>query len=288
MNDIITERMVFLTLVASPGDKTGARLLIDSIRSFGGKMSGCPVWVFEADPRKAPCADLSGPGVEVIPLDTPAPIRQVLFGHKVYACARAEELAMKGYQTLTWIDPNCLVVQEPRLFDLDEACDAAVRPVHIRNVGLPADGPLDDFWKGIYAALGVDDISATVTSFVDGQQLRAYFNSHAFAINPARGLMCRWLEVFEGLTADWDFQTLACQDELHQIFLFQAILSTLLASSIAPERLRILPPTYNYPYHLHGRVPGNALLRIRGEGWSLISPRPRQGERMQVRGLLPG
>jgi len=40
-----------------------------------------------------------------------------------------------------------------------------------------------------------------------------------------------------------------------QIFLFQAILSALLATALDPKRIRILPPTYNYPYNLHASVP---------------------------------
>jgi hypothetical protein len=179
------------------------------------------------------------------------------FGRKVAACARAEELAPAGTEALVSIDPSCLIVQPPVLFDLGPSFDAAFRPVHIRNVGLPPGEPLDAFWQGIYAALGVKDIATTITSFVDGQRLRAYFNSHSFAINPALGLMKRWYALFQQLVGDETFQAAACADEVHQIFLFQALLSALVASALDPARLRILPPTYNYPYNLQGRVPAD-------------------------------
>ena len=55
--------------------------------------------------------------------------------------------------------------------------------------------------------------------------------------------------------SDQAFQAKACQDERHQIFLHQAILSTLLVTMLDPERLRILPPDYVYPYNLHQDVP---------------------------------
>jgi hypothetical protein len=154
-----------------------------------------------------------------------------------------------------WIDPGCLVVNPPVLYELGADFDAAFRPVHIQNVGLRVDEPLNAFWGGIYTAVGLTDLSTTVQSFVDRQTLRAYYNSHAFAVNPALGLMHRWLEHFQALVCDAVYQQTACQDEPHQIFLFQALLSALLTKEIEPSRLRILPPEYNYPFNLQGRVP---------------------------------
>ncbi|MBM3127232.1 MAG: hypothetical protein FJ009_01190 [Chloroflexi bacterium] len=246
---------IFLTTVRSIKGKACARILIDSLRAFGGALCDAPVWVFEANAQNAPCADLAGNGVRVIPLNVPEGVRDYIFGDKVYACAQAEAIAPPDTQSLVWIDPICVVVSPPVLFDLGAAFDAAVRPVHVRNVGLRTTDPLDEFWKTIYATIGVNDIASTVESFVDEQRLRAYFNSHAFAINPKRNLMRRWFMLFEQLVGNQKFQTRACADERHQVFLFQAIWSALIATSLDPERIHILPPTYNYPYNLHARVP---------------------------------
>ena len=229
------------------------RLLIDSLRAFGGKLADAPFWVFAPDPE--PVRGLETKYTSVLPLTVPRPASAYPFGNIVAACACAEELAPAGTHSLIWIDSRVLVVQPPILFDLGPNSDAAFRPVHIRNVGLPPSEPLDAFWQGIYAAVGVDDISVTVTSFVDGQLLRAYFNSHAFTINPALGLMCRWYSLFQQLVSNAQFQSAACADERHQVFLFQALLSTLVASALKPARVRILPPIYNYPYNLQDRVP---------------------------------
>ena len=243
---------IFLT-TASPKSLTLVRLMIESLRTFGGDLANTPFWVFAADPQTV--SVLETDSTRVLPLTTPDPVADYILGKKVAACARAEELASVGTKSLTWVDAGYLFCQPPSLLALSADADAAFRPVHIRNVGLPPSEPLDPFWRGIYTAIGVDDIPATVTSFVDGQLLRAYFNSHAFAINPALGLMTRWYDVFQKLVGDARFQITACADDPHQIFLFQAILSALVATSVAPERLRILPQTYNYPYNLHERVP---------------------------------
>jgi hypothetical protein len=189
-------------------------------------------------------------------LDLPGDLRY-FFVDKAFACARAEEMLVSEDQSLIWIDPACLVINPPELYALDAAFDAAVRPVHITNVGLPSNAPLDGFWKGVYARIGIPEAGMTVQTFVDGLTIRAYFNSHAFSINPSRGLMRRWYAHFEALVRDETYQKRCCQDQTHRIFLHQAVLSALLASSVPAGRLRLLPPEYNYPYNLHQLVPFN-------------------------------
>jgi len=194
-------------------------------------------------------------GVRVFPLTVPDTVSRYWFAGKVCACARAEELAVPRVQSLIWLSPDCLIIKPPLLFDLGPSFDAAVRPVHIRNVGLGVTEPLDDFWKKICETVGVRDIQTAVESFVDAQHIRAYFNSHALAVNPAKGLFRRWFECFESLVCDQEFQSSSCQDEHHQIFLHQAVLSALLVTSLDSKRTRVLPPDYNYPYNLHQSVP---------------------------------
>ena len=255
MNPTTSDQTIFLTWVYSARQKWGARLLVDSIRSFGGALSDCPVWLFEANPKRVPCDDFKDMGVRVLPLNPPDTVRRYILAHKVYACAQAEALAPPGVQSLVWLAPVCFMARPPMLFDLGPSCGAAVRPVHIQNVGLLATAPLDDFWQGVYEAVGVRDVQTTVESFVDVQHIRAYFNSAALVVNPSLGLFRRWFELFEALVCDQAFQARACQDERHQIFLHQAVLSALIATMLEPEQVRTLPPDYGYPYNLHGDVP---------------------------------
>jgi hypothetical protein len=253
---------LFLT-TASVKSMKDVGLMIDSLRTFGGELAEAPFWVFVTDTESV--HSLEDERTRLLPLAVPDLVSAYPFGIKVAACARAEELAPAGTRSLVWVDAACLICQPPTLFTLGTDCEAAFRPVHIRNVGLPPSEPLDAFWSGIYAALGVDDIRTNVTSFVDGQLLRTYFNSHAFAINPTLGLMRRWYELFRKLVNDTSFQSAACADERHQIFLFQALLSALVASSVEPGRVCILPPAYNYPYNLQERIPAERTLAVLNE-----------------------
>lgn len=255
MSDAIIDQIVFLTLVRSPSERTCARFLIDSIRSFGGTLSHRPIWLFEADRQSAPCNSLESKDVQVFSLSVPDTVRRFYFADKVCACALAEEMITSAVQSLVWIDPACLIIRPPLLFGLGQSFDVAVRPVHIRNVGLPPTVPLDGFWKKIFMKVGVHDMEATVETFVEGQRIRSYFNSHAFAANPSKGLLRQWFECFEALVCDEEYQKDSCQDQVHKIFLHQAVLSTLLVTRLDPKRIRLLSPDYNYPYNLHQSVP---------------------------------
>lgn len=257
MSESVNAQAVFVTMVRTASERAHAGLLIESIRSFGGALSTSEIWLFEANPQTAPCTSLEYSGVRVLSLSMPDTMGRYIFADKVCACAQAEVLATGRFRSLIWIDPACLVIKPPVLFDLGHLFDAAVRPVHIRNVGLPLAEPLDGFWKGTYETVGVHDSRAAVESFVDGQQIRAYYNTHALAIDLSLGLLSRWYECFEALVTDQSFQRESCADDLHQIFLHQAVLSALLATAVEPARIRVLPPDYNYPYNLHQSVPSD-------------------------------
>jgi hypothetical protein len=94
-----------------------------------------------------------------------------------------------------------------------------------------------------------------VESFADGQMLRPYFNSHCFAWNPATGLAQAWWGYFKAMVKDEAFQAGPCRGELHQIFLHQAVLSTLVPKMLDWTQVRMLPPEYNYPLNLLEEMP---------------------------------
>ena len=245
----------FFTLVRSPEGEKHTRLLIQSLRAFGGSLSGCPVWVFLPDPQAVSQAYPGTKDVHFVPLDVPEALRHVFFGLKVCACAEAEALAGGKTRSLVWLNPQCLIVNSPLLFDLGPSFDAAFRPVHIQNVGLTAQEPLDDFWSEIYRTVGLEDTPFVVDSLLGAQQLRPYWNTHLFSIDPSLGVLGSWLEAFKTMVADRAFMSGPGRDVDHQVFLHQAILSALLTKRLDWERMRILPPEYSYPLHFHHRVP---------------------------------
>ncbi|MGD9030600.1 MAG: hypothetical protein PVG25_12390, partial [Anaerolineae bacterium] len=237
-----------------------ARVVIESLRAFGGPLRDAVVWAFVLDADRVSNALPGVEKVERFPLALPDECPRYPFAEKVYACARAEEMAGAEVRSLVWLSLDCLIVNPPVLFDLGPApataaADVAFRPVHHRNVGSRAAEPLDPFWQGVYRALAVDQMPYNVESFADGQTLRPYFNTHCFAFNPALGLGQDWWDHFTTLVTDEAFQAGPCANELHKVFLHQAILSTLVARDLDWERVRLLPPEYNYPLNLLEEMP---------------------------------
>jgi len=260
MNKKSSNDLRFLLMFRSEMGEQMARTVIESLRAFGGPLRDCEVWAFVLDPARLPHA-LNGIGkVRNIPLALQQSDPAYPFAEKVCACARAEEMAGPDVRSLVWLGLDCLIINPPLLFDLGPvpgvaSADAAFRPVHHQNVGSPAHEAPDGFWRDIYHAIGVDDMPYTIESFVDGRTLRPYFNTHCFAYDPATNLGHAWWEHFKVLASDRAFQAGPCRDEAHQIFLHQAVLSTLVAKQLDWDRLRLLPPEYNYPLNLLGEMP---------------------------------
>ena len=249
----------FLILFGSAEGKALARTVIESLRTFGGALRGSEVWAFVAGPKLAPSALPGLRHVQCFPLADEGNLRYP-FAQKVAAFAQAEEMTGSEIRSLVWLSLDCLFIQPPRLFDLGpasgaEPAGASFRPVHHRNIGALASEPLDAFWQGVYQAVGIQEMPYTIESFADRQTLRPYLNSHCFALDPALGLGRAWREHFQALVTDGRFQAGPCRDEPHRIFLHQAILSSLVAKHVPWDRLRLLPPEYNYPLNLISEIP---------------------------------
>jgi hypothetical protein len=251
----MTHTLTFATAVGQADQIAKARLLIDSVRTFGGILSGSPFLVYELDPANASCDQLRSDPMEIVPLSVSVTLRGYPFAGKVSACADAERRVKNENGQLVWISPDCLVVGEPREMILSSHYDAAIRPVHIRNVGLLLGEEPNTYWQGIYTKLGGAVTDVSLETIVDQQTIRAYFNSHAFSIRASLGLMGRWLEAFIALVEDRSYQDTACADILTRIFLHQATLSALLVTELSEKRIHLLPTTYSYPYNLHTSVP---------------------------------
>ncbi len=260
-NSFSPDTIRFFTVFKGEEDGSRVRLLIESLRRFGGDMKDCPVWIFGTESGTP--EDFSGlRNEEFFPLHIENEFLQNPLSEKVFAGAQAEERAGAEVQSLVWVSANCLIADPPVLFGLDLSVDAALRPVHLKNIGSLAEDPLDGYWQGIYQAAGIASAPFSVESFVDGRILRPYFNTHCFSVNPAKGILSAWRDYFRRLVSDKGFQSEFCRDELHPIFLHQAILSVLFVQRLGEKRIRGLPPVYGYPLHLQGQIPESRRVHI--------------------------
>ncbi len=250
--------MNVFTLVTSGDDARGARLLIESLRAFGGPHAHSTV-VALVHPS---LAEPELPSAETLMLQANPAEPNYLFALKVEACAQAERIVTGSLSrgesedaTLVWMNPHCLVLNSPGLLELGGDERAAFRAVHISNVGSRADGPPDEYWRRVYRAAGGGPGDRSVVSLVDRVRLRPYFNTHLFSVDARLGLMARWKSVFEQLVTDEAFQDGPCADEKRRVFLHQAALCAALTNALKWGEIRQLPADYSYPLHLHDRVP---------------------------------
>jgi hypothetical protein len=248
------EKNCFITLVVTKEESRYARLMICSLREFGGEYHDCPVWIFTFEPEVISDAFKDLSNLQVIQLDSEPGFSNYFFGKKVIACAQAERMSRSENLSLIWLNPECLVIKPPRDLDISNHFRAAFRPVHIQNIGSAVNQPLDPYWQNIYDEVGIIDPGFEIESYVDGKHLRPYFNTHLFAVDVSVGLMQAWLDSFSNLITNEAFQKTYCRDQLHRIFLHQAILSALLVKMLAPGDIHILPPDYSYPLHLHDQI----------------------------------
>jgi hypothetical protein len=245
----------FVTLIRSAEGVAAGRLLLESLRTFGGPLKNGPVWVFIGDPKVIGPAHRELGRAELVLLDREDAVGSYPFADKVRTCAQAEEMAARDVRSLVWLSLGCLIVGPPRLFELGSSYDAALRPVHIRNVGSRSSERPDAFWEGVYRAVGAEETCDQVESLVDSETIRPYFNTHCFSVNPSRGVLRSWWSRFEASVSNQEFQAGPCRDELHRIFLHQAVLSAVFTKLLDWNRIRILPDEYSYPLHLHPDVP---------------------------------
>ena len=248
------QTLVFLTVVTSPQEEHYASILIDSIRDFSGQYRNCEIYVAQSGRERLACEALKARGARIVALEMNDRLRGYPLADKVYACAQLERMIGSESQVLVWMNPECLVLRPPVELALRPSEAIAVRPVHIKNVGSPTTEPANDYWLTVFKTLGVDPARAfAVESFVDGQNIRAYFNCGTMSIRPERELCQVWKESFERLALDKAFQQTL--DKRHALFLHQVVFSAVLAARLQPSEIKMLPPDYGYPLHLHGELP---------------------------------
>lgn len=248
---MINKRVVFSTFVSGNADIFCARALIDSLRAFGGSLSQSPFWIFGThhDPRFTP-----GNNIEFFLLPESNHETQYYFPGKVRSWAMAEDCAKDNFDTLIWIDPACLILNPPESFILEKDFLAAFRPVHIRNVGQLFGQQPDEFWRAIFLQCETAKSFFSVKSYVDGQEIYPYFNTHCFSVSPKLGVLKKTLNNLTILDSDQEFMRTSCSDDLHKIFLFQAVLAATVLKEILEPQIRLLPPDYSYPLHLVDKI----------------------------------
>ncbi len=274
------EKLIFTSIVfPTKSSETNELLLVESIRAFAGSLSQVPIWCFVPKYGKQLSTNIKDKlvalNVTLIPFEIDYDVLRFPFTGGVFAAGLAESMTKDKTDLLAWLDANTIVLQEPKHFLLPDDKNLGFRPVHHTLVGSRYDTPLDRFWTLVYQYCSVpEDHIFSMTTHVDGTEIRPYFNAGLLVTRPDKYLLRAWRDTFFRVYQEPDFQELYRQDERYTVFIHQAVLSGVILSTFAPDEIQELPPTYNYPLHLYsadvtGHRPSGLeeLVTLRHEGF---------------------
>ncbi len=251
------EEIIFSSIVyPTESSQRNALLLVDSIRTFAGAMAQTPIWFFIPEYGKdlSPKIkeELVALKVNLIKFQIDKEDIRFPFTADIIAASLAESKASGQTDFLVWLGTNTIFLQEPTEFILPQDKNFGYRPVHHTLIGSLFDKQIDQFWKLIYQYCKVpNDHIFPMTTHVDGNIIRPYFNAGLLVVRPEKHLLRSWDETFFQVYQEPELLKLYQQDERYTIFIQQAILSGVVLSTLPKNEIQELPLIYNYPLHLY-------------------------------------
>lgn len=251
--------LVFACLLDSGESANEALRLAQSIRTFGGQFCFNPIWMFsqsrEEDLPETTRHELFSLGVRLLTFEIDLQAEDFPFASFVTAAAMAETLALGETRFLAMMASDTLVLQPPAAFLLPPGKSFGGCPVHLKLLGSAYSDPPDEFWALVYRHCGLNPEQIfPLSTVVDEQLVRAYFNAGLLVIRPERGILRSWQTRFNSLFKLPEFEAFYQQHELYKIFMHQAILAGNLLSLLRSQEFLHFPSEINYPLHLHTRI----------------------------------
>ncbi|MHA2358580.1 MAG: hypothetical protein ACXABK_07430, partial [Candidatus Heimdallarchaeaceae archaeon] len=161
----------------------------ESIRKFGGKLANSPIWILV--PKKLeeiPIEKkdrLDNLNVEVISFEANQDILDFPLAVEPLAASTVERMAENKTEVLAFLGLNSIILNEPKLFILEEGINLRYRPVHHTLIGSIYEEELDSFWKIIYDKCQVPkDKIFPMKTHVDGNTIKPYFNAGCLIVRP--------------------------------------------------------------------------------------------------------
>ncbi len=232
-------------------------LLTRSLRRWGGGLAEAPVRVMApaGAPPGAVASALAAAGAERGHYAVPEALAGLPYADLVCAAAAAEECAEGSCDLLAWMCPDALVLREPEALLLPPGTRLGCRPVHHRLIGSLWEERPDRFWSLLYERCGVgEERLFAMETCAEHEPIRPYVNAGMLVVQPEDGLLRAWRDELLRLTPDVAFAPFLQRSRLHAVFFHQTVLAGALLARLTPAEIHLLPPTVNYPLHLHQTV----------------------------------
>lgn len=257
---------------ARKGQEFEARILVESLRTFGGVLGEAPVSILypmDSPLREGPDRELlSRLGAALIPFRGDPKVMAHPLSDKSAAAAEAERRADGKTEALAWLDADTIFLDEPGDFLLPSGIALAGRPVHHTLIGSPWDEPVSPLWELLYEeeSVPIANVFPMVTT-VDRRRIRPYFNAGCLVVRPDRRILRTWYAELARLLRSPGLVEESAKIPRGSLFLHQAILSAVILSRIPKEQIAELPFRYNYPLALHRHCPAD----LRPESWNALA-----------------
>lgn len=229
-----------IIICTEPNFEWKSRLLVRSIRTFGGEFSCVPIVSYSPRPDHKPSAsclrEFKVGGVESMHLPLNVRWPKYPLANKILVCAHAEQTLNSS--RIAFIDSDQIILGAfGALFETTAPFSA--RPVDKKNIGVCDSSDLEtQYWDAIYGLCGVKPTRTVITN-ICLQEIKEYYNSGMFSVARDAGILSAWKAVFERVMAA------GLRPKSGTYFIEQSCLAAAV-SSIA-KTVVLLPQTYNVP-----------------------------------------
>jgi hypothetical protein len=245
------EPIAFASIAEEQAELPSIRILVESLREFGGRYREAQFRVYMPQPLLA--AEAAGEswkklGVELRPFAVPAEAAWYPLASWPFAAAKAEEEAESKAEILAWLGPDTVMLDEPGEMILPVGAALGYRPVFHRNINPLFSEPLNEFWQRAYAVMNVKegDFFAMVTP-ADSEAIRPYFQAGCLVVRPTEGLLRRWPVYFKKLYADPAVRAMCEKNASWRTFAFQVALTGAFLNHLSREKMLLFSEHINYP-----------------------------------------
>jgi hypothetical protein len=244
--------LVITTFVETPEEILWASIMVESLRTFGGRLKDAPVWVYASKEFRAAesesLARIASFGAEVRTGRSEEGVTWFPLSGKVVAASQAETEAAGKVAYLARLDPDTIFLDEPDEFLLPGDKDLGYRPVFHRTISPLYEEPLDVYWSRAYELMGIkaSEIFPVVTP-ADGETIRPYFQAGCIVVRPERGIMRKWEEMLSLLAADPLIKESCGTDPRKRYFTFQVALTGAVLKGLPRAAMHAFSDRVNYP-----------------------------------------
>jgi len=244
--------LVVTTFVETAEEVHWASVMVESLRTFGGRLKDAPVWVYATEEFRTAesglLARLASLGAEVRTGQMEPGVRWLPLSGKVIAAAQAEAEAAGKAVILARLDPDTIFFAEPEDFILPGGKDLGYRPVFHRTISPLYEEPLDAYWSRAYELMGIQASEVfPVETPADGDTIRAYFQAGCVVVRPEGGILRKWEAMLELLAADPQIKEICGADPRKKLFTFQVALVGAVLKGLPRTALHAFSDRINYP-----------------------------------------